>query len=606
MFRNNHSARVLFSIVAFLSINFQMIPTARANDLIATEDVRSGSSVFVFRESRRRPQERAGGGVSVGSNRKRSYHEKLNAQIAAARKRKADAAKARAAAVAKARARERLAKLKLSNTLAASAEKKMETGDIASAIIDFRGSLKANPKNAEAISGLSEALTASGIQIAGEDYNEAAVPLLDEAVKLDPKNDVAFAKLGEIHDAKGRNAAAIVNYEKALAIDAEMSSLFLPVALAYVEAGNEAKAEFYLSKAEAAGGDGFDAKMARGVLLYKQEKNQEALAVFDQLASADPKNGAIQHQRGVLFDKLGQPDKAIDAFKKATQLDPGYAPAWFDLGVTYYNRGDFSNALVAYQASVKADPGNARAHRNLASTYRLLERYAEANAEYKIAAETIKDDANLYTEWGYCLGKTAEWDKATAQLETAKAISPAAEEESNVGWAYYNSAQADKEAKNDAAAKAKLEKGKSSLQAAVQKDPKLDAAHMNLGSTYNSLGEHDKAVIALNEAVRLRNDWVIALNQLGLAYRGVNNVSLALNSFNRVVALDGNNVAGLFNLGSAQYASGDKKGAQKTQARLKKLRPDLADQLGNIIAGKAIDYGTQKIKEKIRIPGIPF
>lgn len=606
MFRKDHSFKLVFSLLALFSITFQSVPAVYAGDIVATEDVVAGSSVFVFRESRNKPQERAGGSVAIGGNRKRSYREKLNSQIAAARKKKADAAKARAAAVAAARKRERLAKLKLSNTLAAAAETKMGTGDVAGAIVDYRASLKANPKNAESISGLSEALTASGIQTAGEDNNEAAIPLFDEAVKLDPKNEVAFTKLGEIHDARGRNTLAIANYEKALALDAELTAVYLPVALAYVEAGNAAKADFYLTKAEAVGADGTDAKLARGVLLYKQNKNAEALAVFDQIASAEPQNGAVQYQRAVLLDKMGQQDKAIDVYQKAVKIDPAYALAWFDLGVIYYNKTDYKSAVNAYQSAVRADPANARAHANLASTYRQLERYPEANAEYKIAAETIKDDPNLYSEWGYCLGKTAEWDKATERLQTAENMGKSAEDESNVGWAYYNGAQADKAAKNDAAAKEKLEKGKLSLQAAVEKDPNLDAAHMNLGSTYNSLGEHDKAVVSLNEAVRLHNDWVIALNQLGLAYRGSNNLNQALSTFNRVVVLDGNNVSGLFNLGSTQYASGDKKGAQKTQAKLKKIRPDLADQLGSIIAGKAIEYGTQKLKEKIRIPGIPF
>ena len=605
MFRSNSYLKAIFSIIVLASLNLQVL-TVRATDIIASEDVVSGSSVFVFRESRKRPQERAGGGPSLGGRSKASYRERLNAQIAANRRKKAEAAKARQAAIAKARARERLAKLKLSNTLAAAAEKKMETGDIAAAIVDYRGSLKANPKNAEARTGLSEALTASGIQAAGEDHNETAVPLFEEAVKLDPKNEIAFTKLGEIHDARGRNDAAVANYEKALAIDPELSSLYLPVALAYVEAGNAAKADLYLTKAETAGGQASEARFARGVMLFKQDKHNEALAVFDQIAVAEPQNGAVQYQRAVIFDKLGQQDKAVDSYKKATQIDPNYSLAWFDLGVIYYNRGDYKNAESAYRAAIKADFANAKAHANLASTLRQQERYAEANAEYKIAAETIKDDPDLYSEWGFCLGKVNDWEKATARLETARGMSTTAVDDTNVGWAYYNAAQADKAAEKDAEAAAKLEKSKAALETAVKKDPNLDAAHMNLGSTYNSLGEHDKAVGELNEAVRLHPDWVIALNQLGLAYRGTNNLDMALSQFSRAVLLDGNNVNGLFNLGSTQYAKGDKKGAKKTQDRLKKLRPDLAEQLGNIIAGKAIEFGTRKLREKIRIPGIPF
>jgi len=605
MFRSNRYLKAIFSLIVLASLNLQVL-TVRATDIIASEDVVSGSSVFVFRESRKRPQERAGGGPGLGSRGKSSYRERLNAQIAANRRKKAEVAKARQAAVAKARARQRLAKLKLSNTLAAAAEKKMESGDIAAAIVDFRGSLKANPKNAEARTGLSEALTANGIQAAGEDYNETAVPLFEEAVKLDPKNEIAFTKLGEIHDARGRNDAAVANYEKALAIDPELSSLYLPVALAYVEAGNAAKADLYLNKAETTGGQASEARFARGVMLFKQDKHNEALAVFDQIAAAEPQNGAVQYQRAVIFDKLGQQDKAIESYKLATQIDPNYSPAWFDLGVIYYNRGDYKNAESAYRSAIKADFANAKAHANLASTLRQQERYAEANAEYKIAAETIKNDPDLYSEWGFCLGKVNDWEKATARLETARGMSTTAVDDTNVGWAYYNAAQADKAAEKDAEAAAKLEKSKEALETAVHKDPNLDAAHMNLGSTYNSLGEHDKAVGELNEAVRLHPDWVIALNQLGLAYRGNNNLDMALSQFSRAVLLDGNNVNGLFNLGSTQYAKGDKKGARKTQDRLKKLRPDLAEQLGNIIAGKAIEFGTRKLREKIRIPGIPF
>jgi tetratricopeptide (TPR) repeat protein len=146
------------------------------------------------------------------------------------------------------------------------------------------------------------------------------------------------------------------------------------------------------------------------------------------------------------------------------------------------------------------------------------------------------------------------------------------------------------------------------LQAAVQKDPKLDAAYMNLGSTNNALGDFQAAVAALNIALSLRQDWVIAINQLGLGYRGLNNLSAAIQQFNRVVTLDGNNVAGLFNLGSAQYAAGDKKGAKKTQERLKKLNPNLAVQLDNILSGKAvIDETKRKIESKVpKVPKLPF
>jgi hypothetical protein len=89
------------------------------------------------------------------------------------------------------------------------------------------------------------------------------------------------------------------------------------------------------------------------------------------------------------------------------------------------------------------------------------------------------------------------------------------------------------------------------------------------------------------------------MNQLGLGYRGAGDLNSAISQFTRATTIDSNNVFGLFNLGSAQYANGDKKGAKKTQDRLNKIDPALASQLGNIIAGKVINQAEQKIKSKI-------
>jgi tetratricopeptide (TPR) repeat protein len=305
---------------------------------------------------------------------------------------------------------------------------------------------------------------------------------------------------------------------------------------------------------------------------------------------------------------MNQPDRSVAAVRETVTTDPGYAQAWFDLGVTYYNSGNYPDAVNAYTEAIKYDATNGQAHANLASTYRQLERYPEANAEYKLAEANGIKTPDLYSEWGYCLGKTNEWDKSVARLETAQTISPTAIDDNNVGWGYYNSAQADKAAKNEPAANEKLKKGKASFETAVQKDPKLDAAYVNLGSTNNALGDFQAAVTALNIALSLRRDWVIAINQLGVGYRGLNNLSSAIDQFKRVTELDANNVIGLYNLGEAYSASGNKKEAKKVQDQLRKLNPAMAGRLGDVISGKTlIDETKRKIQQKIpRIPRFPY
>lgn len=605
MTRQNIFAKTSISFFAVFSVFISTLPV-RANELVPSDDLSGGASVFVFRGSSKRPQ---AAGASAGAFRSAggsasTRRARVASQIASARKRKADAAKARAAAVARARARERAAKLRLSNTLTTRAETLMAEGNVDGSIPVFREAINNNPKNADAIAGLSEALTAKGIETAGPNGNEAAVPFLNEAITLDPKNAVAYAKLGDIHDAKGRNKEAIVAYDKALQLDPTFDSIFLPLGLAHVEEGNFVEADLYLTKAETAGFGTSESRMARVTILSKQGRNDEAIATLDRVIAAEPTNANAVYQKALIFTRMGNHSAATEAYRRTIQLDPNNAAAWFEIGIEQYNRADYAGALASYSNVVRIEPDNSAANANLASTYRQLERFAEANVAYRKAEPGNEQNPDLYSEWGFCLGKTNEWDKSVARLNQARTLSPSAVDNTNLGWAYYNAARQDQAAGREAEAKQKLELARQYLQTAVSLDPKMDAAYLNLGATNNSLGDHEAAVQALNTALSLRNDWVIAMNQLGIGYRGMKNFTAAINIFKRVTTLDSRNVYGLYSLSEVYHLSGNSKEAKKIQSQLKKIDPAFAGKLDNVFKGKA---AVEDLKRNVpRIPGRPF
>ncbi len=602
MFKTHRFVRLLLSsILIFSTIHFQ-IPAA-AQDLVATEELAGGSSVFVFRESRKKPQAKlAGGKVSIGAKAK-ARAASNNSQIAAiSKKRRATAIAARNQAAAAAANR----RLALSNTLTIKAEGFLDNDQTDLAITNYRAALVQNPKNTRASNGLSNALTGKGIDVAGANNNDAAVVFFDEAVKHDPNNDVAYAKLGAIYDAKGVNDKAVTNYEKALALNSEYSMLFVPLAMAYYEKGEIAKADGLLLKSETSGIENAESHFLRGLLDLSQNKNVAAIAAFDRTLQFDYRFAPALYHKGQALDRLGRQAESVTAYKASLEIDPAFTPALFDLGVAYYNIGDYKNAAIAYEAVVRAEPKNYQAHANLASTYRQLERYDNANAEYQNAAEGIKT-AELYSEWGYSLGKAGEWDRSVERLETAREISPTAIDSSNLGWAHYNAGTTMAEAKNEEGAKTNFAKAKIYLETAVKEDPRLDAAYLNLGSTHNKLGEFQLAVNVLKVALGLRPNWTIASNQLGVGFRGLNDFVNAIATFKRVVDSDGRSVIALYNLGEAYHVSGNKKEAKKINDRLKKLDPKLAAQLDSVFSGKAVvDATRHKIETKIpRIPRFP-
>ncbi|HVF46767.1 MAG TPA: tetratricopeptide repeat protein, partial [Pyrinomonadaceae bacterium] len=195
-----------------------------------------------------------------------------------------------------------------------------------------------------------------------------------------------------------------------------------------------------------------------------------------------------------------------------------------------------------------------------------------------------------------------EWNESVAKLQTAKDKSPTAIDNSNLGWAYYNKGSAEKEAKNKEQADKDFAMAKASSETAVQQDPKLDAAYVNLGSSHNALGEFQAAVNVLNVVLGFRPGWSIATNQLGVGFRGLGDLVNAVAAFKRVVDGDGNNVYGLFSLGEAYNASGNKKEAKKINDRLKKINPALASKLDAIFSGKAI---VDKVVPKVNVPRFP-
>ncbi len=571
-----------------------------AQDLVATDDLTGGSSVFVFHGSSKQPQVRSGGGrVRVGNAFGRVNRNRSAGQISSqAKKRRAAATATRPKTTRVSKDR----KAALSNTLTAKAEQFLDSDQTDLAISNYRAALVQNPTNTRAAEGLSNALVAKGIETAGDNSNEAAIPYFQEAAQLDPKNDVAFAKLGEIYDAKDRNDEAVLNYEKALEINPEYTMLFPPLALVYYDKGDLARSEIYADKAQAAGIDTVDMRFIRGVLYFKQNKNVEALEAFDKALELDQSSAMTHYYKAQTLDRLGRMDEAVAEYRKTLEIDPKNSGAAFDLGVALYNRGDYNGAVAADQQSIESDPDNAQTHANLASSYRQLEKYPEANGEYKIASKGITTKG-LYSEWGYCLGKTDEWEKASARLITARDLeAPTAIDDSNIGWAYYNNGHEQTEAKNDTDAKKNYETAREYLKKAVGRDPKLDAAYVNLGSTYNELDDYQNAVNALNTALSLHPNWTIALNQLGVGYRGLKDLKNAIEAFNQVVALDSGSKMGLYNLSEAYWVSGDKKAARRINDQLRKLDPRLAGQLDIVIAGKAV---IDAAKQKVRIPHFP-
>lgn len=554
----------------------------KAQDIITSSDIAGGSSVFVFRVSRKAPQGksafRSSSAAARSSSRRKASRQKVVRQ---------------STAVARARQKARPTKridpqtfARLSPTFktiskeegslifAGAGEYHLERDDLAQAIEVLKEAVTLDPANKFASQGLSDAYTRRGNELLEAEDLPKARFFFEEAVRLDEQNSTAYAGLGEVFAAQDEKPQAIESYRKALEINRELTELHAPLGILYYQQGEIAKAEDNLTKALKINPDDAETQYFLGLIRYKQTRYDDAETALRYSIRLDPTNAEAFYYLGEVYDKLDRQPEAIAAYQKAVELDPKFVEAWFDLGAALYNSERFEEAVTAYKSVIRNKTDYFQAYANLGDVYRQMNRLGEAAGQYQIATARIKDDAELLSSYGYVLGRQGKWNAAIDILEKSVAASPDVTDYTNLGWAYYNAAQEDKSKLREPEARGKLENGREALQKGLQLNPKFVPAMLNLGVINNELGNYQTAVEVLKKAIdesESRSVKVLADNEIGIAYFGLKNLEKASDHFQRAVKLDENFVPAIYSLGETEYRRGNKKEAQKALDRLQKL-----------------------------------
>lgn len=572
----------------------------KAQDLVSSGSLTGGSSVFVARKSR--PKQRSYATTSRNTSR---TSRSAKSTRAAAR------SKVRRQYKTLARVEKRRKEIKV-YTPVEFLKLKRETPEQASAALTggaqyylvkgeeletalgmFREAISLDKTNDDAKFGYSEALTTRADEfIEKEDFINAKGFYL-EALKFNEENSAAYAGLGAVYDEEGDNENAIANYEKALKIDPDLTELYAPLGILYVEQSEKnkdeseeliAKASEYLTKSLAADASNAETQYFLGLVRFKQGNYEAATKAFSRSLEIEPDKPEAHFYLGDINMLADKNVEAIAEYNKAIQLKPDYVDAWFNLGVANYALKNYPEAVRAYtEITTKLENFNGLAHANLAESYLQLKEYAFAEGSYRLATAFIKDDAELFSNLGFVTGVLGKWKSSISALEEAIRIDPDAIDYTNLGWAYYNYAKVDLKANKKEDARAKFLLGKAALEKAVELDPKLEGANLNLGITLIELEDYEAAINALEQAAILKPGWLEAINELGIAYRNANQYKAAAEQFRKTTEIKSDFAAGYFNWGEAELQQRNFKEAEKIQNKLGSLNKLLARRLAILI-----------------------
>jgi arylsulfatase A-like enzyme/Tfp pilus assembly protein PilF len=218
---------------------------------------------------------------------------------------------------------------------------------------------------------------------AARDENEiaAAMGLLDEVLKEDPKVIDAWFTLGMMSARRGRDEDAIGYYKRALALKADDEEAVINMAHAYRKLG----------------------------------RDDDALVGFRRFLELDPKNAQVHYEIAQIMIDRGDFAVAADELHKALTVEPKMAAARNALGVVALNQGNLPFAETEIRHALEMKPDVRLAHFNLALLAEKRQDPATAQAEYLRELELHPNNFKA----AFNLGKLYEAERRPAEQEAA-------------------------------------------------------------------------------------------------------------------------------------------------------------------------------------------
>jgi len=591
--------RAVTAAVLIAAFSMSTVPVA-AQDLVAVSSLSGSSSVFVFRSGSRGSKPRPVAKPTRTKAQRLASAVKIKKQYETIAKNttKVNRAKIIDPNTLGPKGGRDLPPVQASKLFAGVAEYYVDKADYEQAFEFFREAIRLDPTNVLANTGYSEALALNGNALLVADKGEQAKGYFLEAIKFDNKNAAAYFGLGELYSGTDNQGEAIASYEKSLATDKGLTEIYVPLGILYYQAGEIAKADDLLTKALLTSANSAETQFFLGLIRAAQNRNDEALAAFQKAKTIDPTYPDAYFNTAEVLVRLKRPAEAIPEYQQAISLRPNYLDAIAGLGQAYFEMGNYPDAIIQLKAAERLKSDNWEVLLSLGDAYRLsgefnnaIPRYNNAILFYTKQPNYSKEiAADLNSKLGFSLGKQCEanmarfvscerptnlWQGAVTAMEKAVELSGGnAIDQANLGWAYYNYARLDIDARNTAGATDKLNLAKTALQKAITGNPVVaDGALQNLGGVLIDMGDFAGAINALKQVVDTHPDWTFSRYALGTAYFKVNDFDNSAKWFRAVLEREPKFVGALTSLGYAEIKRKNGKEVKRVVEELKTLSP---------------------------------
>jgi tetratricopeptide (TPR) repeat protein len=121
-----------------------------------------------------------------------------------------------------------------------------------------------------------------------------------------------------------------------------------------------------------------EAHYARGWVLSRLERRDDAVVEYDKALAIDPKFADAAYNAGVVLADLKKEKEAIARFDKALAIDAKHVDAAYNAGQGYYNQKDYKHAAERWVAAQKLAPDDFQIAKKLVQAYIALGKDVDA------------------------------------------------------------------------------------------------------------------------------------------------------------------------------------------------------------------------------------
>jgi len=336
--------------------------------------------------------------------------------------------------------------------------------------------------------------------------SDEAAAAFEEAIRLEPGHKAAIKSKAAVRSKQQRWVDAAACLREALAMDAANLELRTELARCLTEQGVQLKV----------------AGRPEPQLFH------DALQVSELYAPA-------HFQLGVEHSEASRPAQAKECYTRAVQLHPGYVEAWNNLGVACRILGEPEHSVEACNMALKVNMNCSKTRENMAIALLELGCRRLQQKEMKKASALLKQaltynskNADIYFNLGVMYAEQQKWDRAKANYELAAHFDPShINTHNNLGVIHR------RQGNHDAAVVC--------FQQALEVDPKMNLASKNLGAVFGAMGRMAESIQLTKHALEASPKDAEAYNNLALLYRDQCDLGTCLEHLDTCLSLEPEN-----------------------------------------------------------------